>query len=106
MSARAGCAWTFQNHTWMVYFPEDRIVARKIDGYYKQINFENLRCASPELQTVVRCRIISVPSDREHMLFIDPVVTGSAGQTWRIDPPRAVRYDRESQFVPPVGANR
>ncbi|MBM3527330.1 MAG: hypothetical protein FJX62_04505 [Alphaproteobacteria bacterium] len=106
ISARLGCAWTFQNYTWMVYFPADRAVARKIDGYYKQINFENLSCASVELQATVPCRIISVPFDREHMLFIDPVTTGSVGQTWRIDAPRAVRYDRESQNVPPVGSNR
>jgi hypothetical protein len=93
ISARFGCVWTFRDRTWTVYFPTDRIVARKIDGYYKQINFEDLRCASRDLGTV-RCRIISVPFDRENLLFIDPVVTGSAGQTWRIGPPVAVRYDR------------
>jgi hypothetical protein len=54
----------------------------------------------------VRCRIINVPFDREHMLFIDPVVTGSVGQAWRIDPPTAIRYDRESLSVPAAVANR
>lgn len=93
ISARLGCAWTFQNYTWMVYFPADRAVARKIDGYYKQINFENLRCVSPGLKPV-SCRIVSIPFDREHLLMIDAQVADEAQQSWRIAAPVAVRYDR------------
>ncbi|MCW5690280.1 MAG: hypothetical protein KIT76_17185 [Pseudolabrys sp.] len=93
ISVRFGCSWTFQNHTWLVYFPEDRIPARKIDGYYKQINFENLLCVSPGLKAV-RCQIISIPFDRVHLLQIDPQSADAGQQTWRIAAPVAVRYDR------------
>jgi hypothetical protein len=68
-------------------------VARKIEGYYKQINFENLRCAQPGTKPA-RCRISSLPFDRAHMLFIEPTVAGEVEQSWRIDPPVAVKYDR------------
>jgi hypothetical protein len=93
ISAREGCVWTFQNRTWTVTFPTERIVARKIDGYYKQINFEDLRCASPGLKPV-RCRIVSVPFDREHLLLIESPSGDEAAQSWRIPPPVAVGYDR------------
>ncbi|MBM3527329.1 MAG: hypothetical protein FJX62_04500 [Alphaproteobacteria bacterium] len=93
ISARESCNWTFQDRRWTIFFPTERIEARKVDGYYKQINFENLRCVSPGLKPV-SCRIVSIPFDREHLLMIDAQVADEAQQSWRIAAPVAVRYDR------------
>jgi 5-methylcytosine-specific restriction endonuclease McrA len=93
ISARDSCNWTFQDRRWTIFFPTERIAARKVDGYYKQINFENLRCVSPGLKPT-RCHIVSMPFDREHLLLIDPQSGDEGQQTWRIAAPIAVRYDR------------
>jgi hypothetical protein len=93
ISARESCNWTFQDRRWTIFFPTERIVARKIDGYYKQINYENLTCISPGLKPA-RCSIISVPLDRAHMLLIESPFAQETNQTWRIAAPVAVRYDR------------